>query len=91
MKKKTQKNKMTLDNLAAIVQGEFLQVGKKFNVLENRFDNLEKKVDDGFSNINARLDMIDRDIKGFVRYEDFEDLMARVKYLERKLGIESGK
>jgi len=82
---------MTLDNLAAIVQGEFLQVGKKFNVLENRFDNLEKKVDDGFSNINARLDMIDRDIKGFVRYEDFEDLMARVKYLERKLGIESGK
>ena len=48
MKKKTQKNKMTLDNLAAIVQGEFLQVGKKFNVLENRFDNLEKKVDDGF-------------------------------------------
>ena len=35
--------------------------------------------------------MIDRDIKGFVRYEDFEDLMARVKYLERKLGIESGK
>ncbi len=43
-----------------------------------------------FSHIDARLDTIERDIRDLVHREEFTDLMARVKYIEERLGIESG-
>ena len=56
-------------------------------------DVLEKKVDDGFSHVEAGLDAINKNIKelDFVTKDEFEDLMTRVKYIEAKLGIKSGK
>jgi len=41
--------------------------------------------------ILLRLGRIEGEIKQFVSYDEFEDLMARVKYLESHLGIEAGK
>jgi len=70
----------------------------RMDKFDSRMDNLETKVDDGFKRmderfgqVNARLDMIEGDIKTFVTKDEFEDLMGRVKYLELKLGVESGK
>lgn len=73
-----------IDNLEKKVDEGF------FNV-NGRIDRLDKKVDDGFLNVNVRLDRIEKDIKHFVTQDEFDDLMSRVKYLEAKLGIESGK
>lgn len=39
---------------------------------------------------NARLTLIETDIKGLVRRDEFDGLMARVTYIEHKLGIEPG-
>lgn len=41
--------------------------------------------------VDARLGRIEADVKGVVHHEEFDDLMARVKLLESRLGIESGK
>lgn len=63
--------------------------------LDTRLTSLERTTKDGFREVGARLDTIERDIsdirKHFVYRDEFEDLMARVKYLETKLSIESGK
>lgn len=96
--------KITIDDLAIMVQKGFDETNEKlggridkFNgrmdKLDGRMDTLEKKVDDGFLRVEARLDAIDKDIKelDFVTRDEFEDLMTRVKYLEAKLGIKSGK
>ena len=63
-----------------------------------RFDETAKKVDARFDKVEVRLDHIDarlatieRDVKEVIHREEFDDLMARVKYVEKKLGIESGK
>ncbi len=42
-------------------------------------------------NMDSRLGRIEDDVKGVVHHEEFDDLMARVKLIESKLGIESGK
>jgi len=92
--------KITLETLAAMVSAGFSHVDERFDETvtkedldafrqetEERFD----KVDARFVHINARLDTIERDVKDIIHREEFEDLMARVKYLEKKLGVESGK
>ena len=54
-----------------------------------------KRLDGEVRHINATLGVMATDIadikKHFVYRNEFEDLMARVKYLETKLGVESGK
>lgn len=81
------------------------RIGSKVDSLENKVDSLEDKVDflhvelqdfkketrDNFAHVHARLGVIESDVKDVVHKDDFEDLMARVKYIERKMGIESGK
>ena len=56
-----------------------------------RMGNFEKRLD----HTDARVGRIEADIsemKGNIVYKyEFEDLQARVKYVETKLGIESGK
>jgi len=78
---------------AEMVQRGFDETAKKKDIdafrqeTEERFD----KIDARFVHVNARLDTIERDVKDIIHREEFEDLMARVKYVEKKLGIESGK
>ena len=95
----------TIEDLARMVEKGFGSTAKdikgldsRMDKFDSRMDNLETKVDDGFKRmderfgqVNARLDMIEGDIKTFVTKDEFEDLMGRVKYLELKLGVESGK
>ena len=96
--------KNTIDDLAIMVQKGFDETNEKLggrmdkldgrmDKLDGRMDVLEKKVDDGFSHVEAGLDAINKNIKelDFVTKDEFEDLMTRVKYIEAKLGIKSGK
>jgi len=103
--------KITIDDLAIMVQKGFDETNEKLggrmdkldgrmdkldgrmDKLDGRMDVLEKKVDDGFSHVEAGLDAINKNIKelDFVTKDEFEELMTRVKYIEAKLGIKSGK
>ena len=94
------KKKVTMDDLAAMVQRGFVETAKKADVdsLRGGFDSLrtelgefKKETRDNFAHVHTRLGMIERDVKDVVHKDEFEDLMARVKYLEKKLGVESGK
>ena len=105
-KNMTQK-KTTIEDLAQMIAKGFEQTATKedFKHLDNRMDNFEGRMDnfegrmDNFelelSHANARLSTIESDIadikRDMVNRNEFEDLMGRVKYLEIKLGIESGK
>ncbi len=89
--------KITIEDLALMVQRGFDETAKKADV-DRRFDDIDKRfeqVDNRLDHMDARLSNIEQDIaeikKHFVYRYEFEDLMARVKYLEQKLGVESGK
>ena len=75
------------------LDGRMDKLDGRMDKLDGRMDVLEKKVDDGFSRVEAGLDAINKNIKelDFVTKDEFEDLMTRVKYIEAKLGIKSGK
>ena len=97
----------TLDDLALMIGKGFNEVHEKFDKVDERFDglegrmdkleggmdNLEKKVDDGFLRANARFDTIEMRIQDLdvISRIEFDDLMERVKFIEMKLGIISGK
>lgn len=87
--------KQEFDNLGRMIKLGFDEVDKKFEQVDKRFERLEDRTERGFANVNARLDIIEKDIaeirRRFVYRDEFEDLMGRVKYLETKLGVESGK
>lgn len=84
-----------LDNMSAVVKRGFDSVDKRFEQVDKRFEGLENEMRDGFRSVNARLSTIEHDVadirKHFVYRDEFEDLVARVKYLEKKLDIVSGK
>ena len=80
------------------VDKRFEQIDVKLNQVDVRLDNIDGRLDniDGrLDHIDVRLSYIERDIaeirKHFVYRDEFEDLAARVKYLEEKLKIKSGK
>src|SRR3989344_1098577 len=84
-----------------LVDDRFGQIDKRFELVSARFDQVDGRLDhmdkrldhvDGrLAHIDARLATIEHDIRDLVSREEFTDLMARVKYLEVKLGIKSGK
>jgi|SRR3989344_4591062 len=74
------------------------EVSTRFEGVDKRLEGVDKRLDHLELNTNhmsAAIDTIQQDIaeikKHFVYRYEFEDLMARVKYLEAKLGVESGK
>ncbi|MFA4890661.1 MAG: hypothetical protein WC587_03500 [Candidatus Paceibacterota bacterium] len=103
--------KITIEDLALMVQRGFDETAKKFDEtakkagVDKSFDDVNKRfdgVDKRFDNIDGQLHEIRKDmseIRKNVVYRDefdklmfeFGDLMARVKYLEQKSGIQSGK
>ena len=64
---------------------------KRFEQVDGRLGRVEQRLD----HFDARMGRREADlneIRGNIVYRhEFEDLLARVKYLETKLGIESGK
>ncbi len=82
----------------------FEGVDKRFEDVDQRLDQMAsqmatkediKHIDERMDSLDARMGRMETDlheVKGNIVYKyEFEDLEARVKYLERKLGIESGK
>ncbi len=70
----------------------------KMNKFDNRMDNFDgrmNKFEGELSYIGAKLSTIENDVadikRDMISRNEFEDLMGRVKYLEIKLGVESGK
>lgn len=55
---------------------------------------LETRLDARMDNLDARMGLLQSDVhdikEDMVHQHDFEDVRDRVKYVERKLGIESG-
>ena len=99
--------KMTLDKLAQMMAKGFENTASKEDIIgvntrvdsiENKADGIETKIDilaKKLDHTDARIARIEADMKeirGNIVYKhEFEDLTARVKYIESKLGIESGK
>ena len=95
----------TNNELARMVAEGFKGVDKRFDEVDKRFEKIDKqfnKIDDKFEqvdnrleHIDARLDTMSKDIaiikEHFVYRHEFNDLLDRVKYLEEKMGIDSGK
>ncbi len=89
----------------ADVDKRFEQVDKRFEQVDKRFEQVDgrfgkvggrlDRIDNTLAHVDARLDRIEKDIQEInsllVTRDEFDDLMARVKYMEMKLGIESGK
>lgn len=98
MIRKSKAKETTIDKLAMMVAKGFEHVDKRFDNVDKRFEQVDQRfeqVDKNFSRIEATLSTMQRDIEEIQRemvYKDeMENLMARVKYVEMKLGIESGK
>ena|SRR3989344_4932641 len=103
MDKETKKE---FENLAHMVARGFSDANKQFqgvnerigeldNRLSGRMDKLDKRIGNFEQTASAHFITLERDVAEirahFVYREEFEDLMARVKPLERKAGIKSGK
>lgn len=80
-----------IKNVETEMREGFAKVDERFVGIDERFVGIDGRID----NINSRLFVIERDIaeirSHFVYRHEFEDLMARVKCVEVKLGVESGK
>lgn len=83
----------TIEELAEMIQRT---MASKEDVKE-----LRQEMNVGFSKVNTHLDHLDArmgrmeadisELRGEIVYRhEFEDVLDRVKYLEKKLGIESG-
>jgi archaellum component FlaC len=100
--KKSTKKETTLDDLAMMVAKGFASQDKRIDKLEEkmdkRFEQVDKRfeqVDQRFAHVDARFDRVEKDLQEvrsvLVARDEIDDLSARVKYLEMKMGIESGK
>ena len=92
-----------IDQLALAVAKGFNEVDERFNEVDERFNEVDErfnevderfdKVDEKFGNVNARLDIIETDVKDIkqkmVLSERHNDLKTRVDLLEEKAGIVS--
>ncbi len=85
------------DKLGQMIGEGFAQNDKRFGAIEKRLDGIDsrlERVDSRLDNLDARVGRIEADIhelRGEIVYRhEFEDALSRIKYLEKKLGIESG-
>lgn len=85
--------RITNDKLAEMINAGFNTTATKEDLrkLENKVDVLNNKVGELNNQVN-KLEAGQSDIKdSLIPKLDFEDLESRVKYVETKLSIESGK
>lgn len=92
-----------IEGLVRLVAKEFAGVDKRFELMERRFEQIEKRIevierrleliDAHLMRIDARLDMLEHDVaeirKHFVYRDEFEDALARLRLVEKKLGIKA--
>jgi chromosome segregation ATPase len=79
----------TIEELAAMIQ-RTMASKEDIKRVEDRLGGVEGRLD----NLDARVGRIEADIhelRGEIVYRhEFQDALDRIKYLEKKLGIESG-
>jgi predicted amino acid-binding ACT domain protein len=88
-----------IEDLAQIVNKGFIEMQKQINSvrdeLKSDINSVRDELKSDINYLDANIKVIRQDIAeiklNFVYRHEFEDLMARVKYLETKIGIESGK
>jgi len=88
-----QKNITTIEGLDQLIH-ETMASKEDIRALEDRvntrFDSVESRLD----TLGARVGRIEADVHALrdemVHRREFEDVLDRVRYIERKLGIESG-
>ncbi len=96
--------RITIDGLAQMVAKGFAGVDEHFKAVDRRFNQMATKEDLKAvkADLGGKIDALDTktnrmegdisDVKdSLIPKLDFEDLEGRVKYVEKKLAIESGK
>ena len=76
---------MTIETLAEMINEGFKTTASKEDIKEvtTRLDHLDARV--------GRIEADIHELRGEIVYRhEFEDALSRIKYLEKKLGIESG-
>jgi tetrahydromethanopterin S-methyltransferase subunit G len=90
---------ITIDQLAAMINEGFKSTASKedINAVTTRLDGIDARldgIDSRLDNLDARVGRIEADVHALrdemVHRREFEDAFDRVKYIEKKLGIESG-
>lgn len=100
------KQKTTIDQLARMIVKGFAETATKHDIerldkrmdgFDARMDGLDKRMDRielKIAHIEARIAQIERDIaeirKSLISRNELEDILGRISYIERKLGIISG-
>lgn len=90
----------TIEDLAVMIQRTMASkedvktlettMNERFERIDNRFDGMESRLD----HLDARVGRIEADVHvlrdEMVHRQEFHDALDRIKYIEKKLGIESG-
>ncbi|OGZ12106.1 MAG: hypothetical protein A3D67_02480 [Candidatus Lloydbacteria bacterium RIFCSPHIGHO2_02_FULL_51_22] len=91
LKNEFKKVNEAIEGLAAMTAKGFEQVDKHFEQIEGTIGNMQGDIDQ----LSVRLSSVGHEVaeihKHLVYRDEFDDLMGRMKYVEIKLGIESGK
>jgi hypothetical protein len=83
---------ITIEDLARMINEGFKTTATKNDIraVNTRFDSVESRLD----HLDARVGRIEADVHALrdemVHRQEFQDVLDRVTYLEKKLGIESG-
>jgi tetrahydromethanopterin S-methyltransferase subunit G len=83
---------ITIDDLAKMINEGFKTTATKEDIraVNTRFDSVESRLD----HLDARVGRIEADVHmlrdEMVHRQEFQDVLDRVTYIEKKLGIESG-
>lgn len=81
------KKKVTIEDLARMVKGEFDEVGRGFGGVNNRIDEFQKWAARRFEGIDYKLKSIDHKLDKVVYRPEFEKLESRVRELEDLLAV----
>jgi chromosome segregation ATPase len=86
-------NITTIEDLAALIK-ETMASKEDIQEMEGRLTARLDGIDSRLDHLDARVGRMEADmheLRGEIVYRhEFEDALARIKYLEKKLGIESG-
>jgi hypothetical protein len=93
----------TIDELARMINEGFMGTASKEDVqavqaevggLREEMNQIEGRLTARLDHLDARVGRIEADVHALrdeiVHRHEFEDVLGRVKYIEKKLGIESG-
>jgi len=90
-----EEKEITNNELAALINKGFDGVQGQFDELKEKVNRMDEKFEEKFDYVDARLGRLENGFKeiknDLVKRYEFEDALARIKLLERKVGIESGK